>query len=168
MAITNVFFFFLWVCVWEKVCFCVKQGRSRADSTKTECVSKTVLCSCVYEYFSVLVFSVLERCLVLIYSWALCVICFKSQLGPWAGQSPAHHSQIQPIILGGTCWNGEREREGKKKKEMRVPTADGVVVLFFLSVYVLFVVIPKLMSFWLTPLVLYHVKYAFFSRCWFV
>ncbi len=53
------------------------------DSTKTECVSKTALCSCVYEYVSVLVFSVLERCfIVLIYSWALCVICFESLLGP--------------------------------------------------------------------------------------
>lgn len=160
------FLVFLCECACEKESVCVlKREEVEQDSTKTECVSKTALCSCVYEYVSV--FSVLEHCfIVLIYSWALCVICFKSQLGPWAGQSPAHHSQIQPIILGGTCWNWEREREGEKRK--RNEGADGVVVLFFLSVYVLFVVIPQLMSFWLTPLVLYHVKYAFFSGCWFV
>ncbi len=67
----------------KKSVFVLNREDVEQDSTKTECVSKTALCSCVYEYVSVLVFSVLERCfIVLIYSWALCVICFKSLLGP--------------------------------------------------------------------------------------
>lgn len=74
-------------CACEKESVCVYKGKKvEQDSTKTECMSKTALryaCVCVCEYVSVLVFSVLEHCfIVLIYSWALCVICFKSQLGP--------------------------------------------------------------------------------------
>lgn len=60
---------------------CVKKGKR--DSTSSECMSKLELCLVVYECVSVLVFSVLEHCfIVLIYSLGLCVICFKSQLEP--------------------------------------------------------------------------------------